>query len=431
MKAELRIPEKLIPVFDGPADVRGAYGGRGSAKTRTFAIMAAVRAYALAAGGNRGVILCARQFMNTLADSSLDEVKAAIRGEEWLEPHFEIGENYIKTRDGRIEFAFSGLARNINSIKSKARILLCWVDEAEHVTDSAWQILIPTIREDGSELWVTWNPERKGSPVDTRFRGSDDPLYKIAEMNWRDNPKFPEKLERERQRTLKERPEEYDHIWEGDYKRAHVGSYFAKQIADAKYSDRIGRVAADDLLIHRLFADIGGTGAKSDNFVFWVAQFVGKEIRVLNHYEVQGQPIGSHLEWMRGQKLTPERAKIWLPHDGETNDRVFDISYESAFKKAGYEVVVIPNQGRGAASQRIESVRRVFPNIWINKDTTEAGMMALGYYHEKKDEERGIGLGPDHDWSSHSADAFGLMSIVYEKHDKSTVVQRDPYRHWN
>ena len=136
----LEVPPKLIPVFDGEADIRGSYGGRGSGKTRTFAKMSAVRAYMWSKAGREGVILCGRQFMNSLDESSLEEVKAAIRSEPWLEPHFDIGEKYIRTRDGRVQYKFAGLDRNIDSIKSKARILLCWVDEAEPVSEEAWQI---------------------------------------------------------------------------------------------------------------------------------------------------------------------------------------------------------------------------------------------------------------------------------------------------
>lgn len=122
----------------------------------------------------RGQILCARQYMNSLDDSSLEEVKRAIEDEPWLADYYDLGEKYIKSRDGRISFTFAGLDRSIGSIKSKGRILLCWVDEAEPVTDHAWSILIPTLREEGddwnAELWVTWNPARKKSPVESRFR---------------------------------------------------------------------------------------------------------------------------------------------------------------------------------------------------------------------------------------------------------------------
>lgn len=416
--ARVELPEKLIPIFDGPADVRGAKGGRGSAKTRSFAKMAAVRGMVYASMGISGQILCARQFMNSLEDSSLEEVKRAIEDEQFLMDFYEIGDKYVRSRDGSIWFSFAGLDRNIASIKSKGRILLCWVDEAEPVTDDAFVTLIPTLREEGedwnAELWVTWNPKRKNAAVEARFANSKDPLVKIATLNWQDNPKFPAKLERDRLRDLEERPDQYPHIWDGEHASSMVGAYFAKVLAQAKIDGRISRVAADPLMTIRLVADIGGTGAKADNFVFWAVQFVGREIRVIDHYEQQGQPIASHLEWMRERGYTPGKAQIWLPHDGDTQDKVFDVSYRSAFESAGYVVTVVPNQGKGAAMMRVKATQRLFGAIWFNADTTEAGRQALGYYHEKRDEVRGIGLGPEHDWSSHSADAFGLACVVYE-----------------
>ena len=95
---------------------------------------------------------------------------------------------------------------------------------------------------------------------------------------------------------------------------------------------------------------------------------------------------------------------------------MFDVSYESALTRAGYSVTVVPNQGAGAAIARIEALRRVFPAVWWDADRCSAGLDALGHYHEKRDEERDVGLGPEHDWSSHSADAAGMMAIVAEDH---------------
>ncbi len=415
---KVELPPKLIPVFAGRADVRGAYGGRGSGKTRSFAKMAAVQGFIHGSAGQSGIILCARQFMNSLEDSSLEEVKRAIESEPWLLDYYDLGDKYIKSRDGRINFTFAGLDRNIASIKSKGRLLLCWVDEAEPVTDEAWLTLIPTLREEGTdwnaELWVTWNPKRKTAPVEGRFRLSSDPLTKVVELNWRDNPRFPDKLERDRKRDMAERPDQYGHIWEGEYVTALAGAYFAQQLTQAKAEKRIGFVPADPLMTIRLWADIGGTGAKADNFVFWAGQFIGREIRLLNHYEQQGQPIASHLNWLRSQGYTPDKAQIWLPHDGDTQDKVNDVSYRSAFEQAGYVVTVVPNQGKGAAILRVEAMRRLFPSMWFNEATTQAGIDALGWYHAKQDEKRGIDLGPEHDWASHSADAAGLMAVAYE-----------------
>lgn len=404
--AQIALPKVLIPVFTGRADVRGAYGGRGSGKTRSFAKMAAVEGYRHGSAGTSGIILCARQFMNSLEDSSLEECKRAIADEPFLAAYYDVGDKYIRSRDGRISFSFAGLDRNISSIKSMGRLLLCWVDEAEPVTDEAWTTLIPTLREEGedwsAELWVTWNPKRKNAAVETRFRASTDPLIKIVSCNWRDNPKFPEKLERDRLRDLAERPDQYDHVWEGAYATVVEGAYFASHLTAARASGRIGRVPADPLMINRVFVDIGGTGARADAFTMWVAQFIGLEIRVLDYYEAVGQPLATHLEWLRERKYEPAGTKIWLPHDGSQQDKVHDTSYEKAFKAAGYDVEVVPNQGKGAAKSRIEAARRLFPSIWFNEDTTEAGRDALGWYHEKRDEKRNIGLGPAHDWASHA-----------------------------
>lgn len=413
--AQIKIPAKLVPVFEGEADTRGAKGGRGSAKSRSFAKMTAVRAHIWDMMGREGIILCARQFMNSLADSSMEEVKAAIRSEPWLADHFDIGETFIRTKSGRISYSFLGLARNLDSIKSTSRILLAWVEEAENVIEEAWVKLIPTLREEDSELWITWNPERAESATNKRFANSTDPRTKIVEMNYRDNPWFPEILERQRQKDKRERPHLYGHIWEGEYLEVAEGAYYAPQLNQAKEDGRIGFVPEDPHLVVRLFADIGGTGAKADNFVFWAAQWVQLEIRWVNHYEVQGQPIGAHLNWLRSQGYTPDRVIIYLPHDGDTKDRVFDVSYRSAFEDAGYTVHVIPNQGKGAAMQRVEKGRELFPRMRFDETKTEAGRKALGWYHEKKDEARGIGLGPLHDWSSHSADAFGAGCVAYEE----------------
>jgi phage terminase large subunit len=428
----IALPEKLIPLFDGPADVRAAHGGRGSAKTRSFALMTAVRGYMFGMQGISGILLCARQYMNSLADSSLEEIKRAIEGEPWLAAYYEVGEKYIKSRDGRIEYAFAGLDRSIDSIKSKGRILLCWVDEAEPVTDEALSTLEPTLREEGTgwnaELWVTWNPKRKNAAVEKRYRYSKDPLIRCVQLNWRDNPKFPELLERKRLNTLSERPEEYEHVWEGAYVKVMAGAYYASHLLKARQEKRIGRVSADPLMTKHLFADIGGTGARADAFTFWGGQLIGKEIRALDYYERVGQPIGEHLTWMRGNGYMPGSAQIWLPHDGDTNDKVFDVSYKSAFEKAGYKVEVVPNQGKGAATSRIETGRNHFGECWFNEETCQAGLDALGWYHEKKDEKRDIGLGPEHDWASHGADAFGLMCIVAEKVQGE---QRNVVKDWN
>ena len=421
----IELPPKLVPVFTGSAMYRGAYGGRGSAKTRSFAKMAAVHGLRCALANEPGVVICGREFMNSLDESSMAEVKAAIESETWLRDNYEVGEKYIRTRDRRIEFAFIGLRHNLDSIKSKTRIRLLWVDEAEPVSETAWHKADNTVREDGSEVWVTWNPERKKSATSLRFRVNPPPESKIVEINWRDNPWFPRTLDKKRIADRDYRPDQYDHIWEGDYVSVVEGAYYASCLTQAKAEGRIGNLGKDPLMTIRAFWDIGGTGAKADACAIWIAQFIGREIRVLDYYEAVGQPLATHVQWLKERGWG--KAMCFLPHDGATHDKVYDVSYESALKEAGFEVEVIPNQGRGAAGMRIEAGRRLFPSIWFNAGPTEPGRDALGWYHEKRSQDdRNVGLGPEHDWSSHGSDAFGLMCVAYEEPERERKAQSAP-----
>lgn len=416
------IPDKLVPVFTGPAMYRGSFGGRGSSKTRTFATMAAVHGARCAAAGQDGVVVCGREFMNSLADSSFAEVKAGIQSNAWLTSQYDVGEKYIRTRDGRIDFAFAGLRHNLDSLKSKSRIRLLWIDEAEPTSETAWQKIDPTVREEEAEIWVTWNPESEKSPTHKRFRERPPPHSKIVEMNWRDNPWFPSTLNVKRLNDLELRPEQYDHIWDGGFRTTMEGAYFAALLATAKEKGRIGAVEADPLLPIRAFIDIGGAGATSDAFVIWIVQWVEQKILVLDYYEAVGQVLGSHVAWLRKNKY--EAAKVYLPHDGVATNNITGKRYEDHMREAGFDVTVIPNQGKGAAAMRIETVRRLGPKMWFNEKTTKAGRDAMGFYHEKKDEQRNIGLGPEHDWSSHGADAIGLMAVAYEEPDRSAGFAR-------
>lgn len=410
----LQIPtaEVFEPLLE-PARYKGAWGGRGSGKSHFFGGMLIEDSLY-----EKGLLsVCIREVQKTLKDSSKRLLESKLHDFRLGEADgFKVFEDRIKTPgDGVI--IFQGMQdHTAESIKSLEGFKRAWWEEAQTASRKSLNLLRPTIRTTGSELWFSWNARLKTDPVDVMLRGEEIPTgAQVVQANWRDNPWFNDELEQERQDCLRQQADQYDHIWEGGYLTVAEGAYFARCLAEAKSQGRIGRVSADPLMTIRLFFDIGGTGATADAVSIWAVQFVGREIRVLDYYEAVGQPLATHVNWLRDKGYTPDRARIWLPHDGSTQDKVFDVSYESALKAAGYNVTVVPNQGKGAAAARIEAVRRIFPMVWFNEKTTEGGRGSLGWYHEKKDEDRNIGLGPEHDWASHGADAFGLMAVAYEE----------------
>lgn len=222
---KIRIPPKLLPVFKPPRGAlryRGARGGRGSAKSFTFAKMAALW------GACESLrILCTRELQDSIKESFHAELKNAIASDPWLSSRYDVGTDYLRGSNGT-EFLFKGLRHNIGSIKSLAQIDLCIVEEAEDVPEASWLALEPTIRADRSEIWTIWNPRTEGSPVDKRFVQTTPPRSRIVELNYSDNPWFPEVLEEQRahqQRTLD--PETYAHIWDGKYLKIGKASVFA------------------------------------------------------------------------------------------------------------------------------------------------------------------------------------------------------------
>jgi phage terminase large subunit len=215
-KAKIELPPKLIPVFSpkrGDLLYRGAYGGRGSAKSMSFALMAAIWGYAEPIR-----ILATREIQASIKESFHAELKAVIDMHPWLKAHYDVGIDYLRGKNGT-EFIFKGLRHNTSAIKSLAKIDLTIVEEAEDVPEESWLDLEATIfRQPKSELWVIWNPRRRGSPADKRFRLHAPERSEIINLNWQDNPFFPPTLNELRKREQSRLdPATYAHVWEGEY----------------------------------------------------------------------------------------------------------------------------------------------------------------------------------------------------------------------
>lgn len=398
--AKIELPPKLITVFSGDADVRGSYGGRGSGKTRSFAKMSAVRAYKFAQEGKSGVILCGRQYMNSLDDSSLEEVKQAILSEPWLAEYFEIGEKYVRTKCGRVRYVFSGLDRSISSIKSKARILICWVDEAEDVKEEAWEVLEPTIREEGSELWITWNPGSKHSATHRRYREVQDPKFKMVELNWRDNPRFPEKLNRQRLRDKENTPDSYEWIWEGAFRSSVKGAIYADQLKKARADGRICKIPIESGVPVHTFWDLG----RNDTSFIWFMQKCGLTHRFIDC--VENRLVD--LEWYA--RVLKEKGYFYgehfLPHDVAVTDLSARKSRKEILEGAGVKPINVVPRIRDV-NEGIELTRQKFASCWFDEDRCEQGLEALANYQYIYDEQyKTFRQRPLHNWASNGADAF-------------------------
>jgi phage terminase large subunit len=407
---QIDIAEVFEPLL-APARYKAAWGGRGSGKSHFFAGLAVEDSLA-----EKGLLsVCVREIQKSLKDSAkrLIESKLVEYGLGEADG-FRVYNDRIQTPgDGVI--LFQGLQdHTAESIKSLEGFKRAWIEEAQTLSTTSLTLLRPTIRAEGSEIWASWNPRRKNDPIDLLLRGEQKPTgASVVRANWSDNPWFPSVLEQERKDCLRDNADQYDHIWEGGYATVLAGAYYAASLASARTEGRIGRVAKDPLMPIKAFWDIGVRDATA----IWIGQFVNREIRVLDYYEAVGQPLATHLEWLRSKGYG--KATCYLPHDAAQADLITATRFEDHIRQADFEVETIPNQGKGAALKRVETARRLFPSIWFNEAKCSAGIDALGFYHEKKDEARNVGLGPEHDWSSHAADAFGLMCVAYDAPEKA------------
>lgn len=405
---KLKIPTS--PIFEpllAPARYKGAYGGRGSGKSHFFA--EALIEDHLRIPGLRS--LCVREIQRSLRDSAkrLLEDKIAALGVGHL---FTVLEREIRAPGGGV-ILFHGLRdHTAESIKSLEGCGRAWVEEAHTLSAHSWELLKPTIRADDGEIWASWNPTRRTDPVDVFFRKQihDDAI--CVRSSWRDNIFIGKTLLGERLDCLRHNPDGYAHIWEGDYVTVQTGAYYAAVLTQARSEGRITDLTADPMLAVRTYHDIGGAGANADAYAVWVVQFRAGAIDVLDYYEAKGQVLAAHANWLRANWPS---AEVILPHDGLNTNNVTGKRIEDHWRDAGFQVRSEPNAGRGADAQRIEAARRLFPRMRFDAKRCEAGLAALGWYHERRDDRRGIGLGPEHDWSSHAADAFGLMALCYQE----------------
>lgn len=412
--ATISLPSKLKPFFQ-PSQHKVAHGGRGSGKSWGVARILIIKARA-----KRLRILCAREVQKSIKESvhALIGDQIAAMG---FSADFEILETEIRCRSTGSTFLFSGLAQHtVESIKSFEGCDVCWVEEAQSVSGKSWDVLEPTIRKPGSEIWLTMNPQLDTDETYQRYIANPPPGAIVVEMNYWDNKWFPPELEAKRQHAKASmKPEKYRHIWEGKCMPAVEGAIYFDEVSTAEDEGRITRVPHDKLLKVHAIWDLGW----NDSMSIIIAQRSASEIRVIDYIEDSHKKLSDYVEMLRGEVkgkdagLHAHRAKYtwaddWLPHDGFAKDYKTGKSADEMMRALGRNVSRTPSMD---VEGGIKAAREVFERVWFDKDKAERLVECLKRYRRNIGQKTGEAGAPLHDEFSHGADAFRYLSLCADQ----------------
>ena len=394
--AEVEFPLKLQGLFK-KSRYKIYWGGRGGAKSWGIA-----RALIILGTKKPLRILCAREFQTSIKDSVhkllSDQVVAL-----GLTEFYEVIDRTIRGKNGT-EFNFVGLKNNVANVKSYEGVDICWVEEAQTVSARSWDVLVPTIRKEGSEIWVSFNPELESDATYQRFILNPPENAIVQKINWSDNPWFPETLNMERM-TLKNRdPEAYNTVWEGLCRQTVDGAVFAREMQMAELEERITKVRYDPTKPVIAVFDLGW----ADSTAIWFVQFIAGEIRLIRYLEDNQQTMSHYLATM--QTFGYVYDTLWLPHDAEnktigSNGR----SIQEIVRAAGFKTKIIP---RTPIADSINAARTIFRNCYFDRDNCYDGLQCLRHYkYEVDPDTKQFSKNPLHDQYSHGADAFRYIGL--------------------
>lgn len=427
---KIQVPEKLGAIFQQKENIRYrvAYGGRGSAKSITFA-----RMLLLSALEQSGIYLCCRELQKSIKTSVHNLLVAEIKA-MGLESAFDWGREYLRTADGKSEFLFFGLRSNAEEIKSTHGVKICWVEEAQAVSQFSIDMLLPTIREDNSEIWFTFNPQDELDPVYDMFVTNPRMKSAICEINYIDNPWFPSVLEDERLECLRTSPEKYNWIWLGQLYVNVEASVYGKWVENARQAGRFIEGLYDPELPVFTGWDLG----YSDDTAIWWFQVAGNEVRLIDYYENNRQDPRHYAEQIHGRYIPKEKIKYgengkvlsfelgdkipecawraeykygghYVPHDAA--NKLFQAGGRSAvqqFQEFGINTTV-----RGSTTQQtqIDVARKTIDLSYFDPVKCKQGIRCLKKYEfaDRKD-ERGYSRDPVHGIYSHGADAYEIVA---------------------
>ena len=389
-------PEKLQCLF-GSSRYKVLHGGRGGAKSWGVA-----RALLILGAQKQLRILCAREIQKSIQDSVHQLLKDQIEALGFSD-FYEVLNTEIRGLNGTL-IVFAGLKHNVNNIKSKEGLDIVWVEEAQTVSKTSWDTLIPTIRKDNSEIWITFNPELEGDETYKRFVKSPPASAVVQQVNWSDNPWFPEVLRLEKDDLRIRDPDAYLNVWEGHCKAVLDGAIYAKEIRAAMEAKRICSVPYNPIKPVDVFCDIGWADYSS----LWFVQKIGFEYHALKAYQNRQNPWNHYLQYIQSQGYVI--GTVWLPHDAAAKELGTGKSIEEITRAAGFTVRVVPML---SVEDGINALRTIFPNIYWDTEECADGLNALKRYRYEFDPNDGqYSRRPLHDDASHFADGARYFAVA-------------------
>lgn len=414
MLTDIQIPKAYKGLFQ-PKRYKVYYGGRGGGKSQAVALALLVKGMQQATR-----VLCTRELQASIGDSVHRLLSDLIRKHN-LEGFYEILQTTIRGKNGT-EFLFKGLKHNITEIKGLEGVDVVWVEEAENISERSWELLIPTIRKDGSEIWIVLNPRNATDPTYRRFISQQHDDVMACKVSWRDNPFFPDVLRKEMEKLQQIDPEAAAHIWEGELDTRRSGAVYAKQLSKAREEGRICRVPYDPSTEVFTAWDLGF----GDATAIWFLQFVGRELRWLDYYENSGEQLSHYTQVIKQKPYNYMKYGHFLPHDGghgnirgdSVSKQLFDMGLQNTVLTRETDI----NPG-------IELLRQTIAYSVFDSDKCIDGLHCLENYAYEWDEDRKVFKSkPKHDWTSHGADSarYGAIAASSVKTGLTTKKQ-DPF----
>ena len=349
-------------------------------------------------------MLCARETQKSIQESvhRLLKDQISLLGLDGL---YEVQENRIIGSNGT-EFTFAGIRQQgVANMKSYEGTDICWVEEAQVVTRKSWDVLIPTIRKPGSEIWISFNPELDTDETFTRFVAHPPSDSWVCEVNWSDNPWFPPELDKERRDWLDRDPQGYLTVWEGRCRPAVDGAIYANEIEALQREGRIRSVPYDPTLKVHTVWDLGWNDSMSIIFV----QKVASEVRIIDFIEDSHRTIDSYVMEIESRKW--RWGTDFIPHDGAHKNFQTGRSTQNLLETLGRRVTVLP---RGNPEEGIRIARMVFPRAYFDADKTMELVNHLKRYRRAINQVTQEAGAPLHDEHSHAADAWRYLAESLE-----------------